>query len=202
MAAGGIDPDEDVRLVYLPPLRSKVLPAAMDGSASARRNSVAVDSDVGRILHFGYDIMAHVSEKVLAVREALGERERRNLSALVCRSLRAPANFSDDRKQPPCHAEIVARRIVCTRTCCPHARWQSQDRTGGRDPQSDRYIVIGREGAEPAPIRSGCVAYAQIVRWAQAPLSEFARGGGKVFRADLLTLRGAFEPCRVACVTD
>ena len=60
MAAGGVDPDEDVRLVVLPP------PYMVDSLANghvdafcvgAPWNSVAVDLGVGHILHFVSDIL-------------------------------------------------------------------------------------------------------------------------------------------------
>ena len=70
MSVGGVDPDEDVRLVVLPPpymvesLASKQVDAFCVG---APWNSVAVDLGVGNILHFGCEIMTRVSEKVLAL---------------------------------------------------------------------------------------------------------------------------------------
>jgi len=60
MAAGGVDPDEDVRLVVLPP------PYMVDSLANghvdafcvgAPWNSVAVDLGVGHILHFVSEIL-------------------------------------------------------------------------------------------------------------------------------------------------
>jgi len=69
MAAGGVDPDEDVHLVVLPP------PYMVDSLANghvdafcvgAPWNSIAVDRGVGHILHFVSDIFVHAAEKVLA----------------------------------------------------------------------------------------------------------------------------------------
>src|ERR1700755_2057291 len=77
MAAGGVDPDEDVRLVVLPP------PYMVDSLANghvdafcvgAPWNSVAVDSGVGHILHFVSDILVRAAEKVLAVRQNWAEK--------------------------------------------------------------------------------------------------------------------------------
>ena len=68
MAAGGVDPDEDVRLVVLPPpymvesLASRQVDAFCVG---APWNSVAVDLGIGFILHFVSDILARAAEKVL-----------------------------------------------------------------------------------------------------------------------------------------
>ncbi len=73
MAAGGIDPDEDVRLVVLLHLHRMVeslTSGHVDGfCVGAPWNSVAVDAGIGRILHFGCEIKSRVTEKVFAVRE-------------------------------------------------------------------------------------------------------------------------------------
>ena len=77
MAAGGVDPDEDVRLVVLPP------PYMVDSLANghvdafcvgAPWNSVAVDLGIGHILHFVSDILVRAAEKVLAVRQVWAEQ--------------------------------------------------------------------------------------------------------------------------------
>ncbi len=81
MAAGGVDPDEDVRLVVLPP------PYMVDSLASgqvdafcvgAPWNSIAVDRGVGHILHFVSDILVRAAEKVLAVRQSWSEKNPRS----------------------------------------------------------------------------------------------------------------------------
>ncbi len=98
MAAGGVDPDEDVRLVVLPPpyMVESLASGHVDGfCVGAPWNSVAVDVGVGRILHFGCEIMARVSEKVLAVRESWANDNRTALAALI-RALARAAEFIDD----------------------------------------------------------------------------------------------------------
>ncbi len=81
MAAGGVDPDEDVRLVVLPP------PYMVDSLANgqvdafcvgAPWNSIAVDRGVGHILHFVSDILVRAAEKVLAVRQSWSEKNPRS----------------------------------------------------------------------------------------------------------------------------
>ena len=60
MAAGGVDPDEDVRLVVLPPpyVVESLANRHVDGfCVGAPWNSVAVDLGVGFILHFVSDIL-------------------------------------------------------------------------------------------------------------------------------------------------
>ena len=183
MAACGLDPDEDVRLVVLPPpyMVESLASGHVDGfCVGAPWNSVAVDSDVGRILHFGCEIMTNVSEKVLAVRQRWAEDNRATLSALV-RALARAGKFVDDRNNHSAVAEVVARRIDVTpelvvRTlsgnlkvapgdqqvgplhCCrPRRRELSRSRPGGMGLRADRAVGAG------------------------ALVRRSARGGGKCF---------------------
>src|SRR5262245_23076856 len=99
MAAGGVDPEEDVRLVVLPPpymvesLASKHVDAFCVG---APWNSVAVDLGIGFILHFVSDILACAAEKVLAVRSSWAQEYPDTLAALVRAHGRA-ASFIEDK---------------------------------------------------------------------------------------------------------
>ena len=75
MSVGGVDPDEDVRLVVLPPpymvesLASKQVDAFCVG---APWNSVAVDLGVGNILHFGCEIMTQRLREGIGLEPAMG----------------------------------------------------------------------------------------------------------------------------------
>ena len=106
MAAGGVDPDEDVRLVVLPP------PYMVDSLASgqvdafcvgAPWNSIAVDRGVGHILHFVSDILVRAAEKVLAVRQSWSEKNPEVVAALIRAAFRA-AEFIE---QPHNRAEVA-----------------------------------------------------------------------------------------------
>jgi len=92
MAAGGVDPDEDVHLVVLPP------PYMVDSLANgqvdafcvgAPWNSVAVDLGIGHILHFVADILVRAAEKVLAVRQDWSDKNPEILAALIRAASRA-----------------------------------------------------------------------------------------------------------------
>src|SRR5665647_3285046 len=77
MAAGGVDPDEDVRLVVLPPPYMVDSLATGHGVAfcvGAPWNSVVVDLGVGHILNLVSDILVRAGEKVLAVRQNWSEK--------------------------------------------------------------------------------------------------------------------------------
>src|SRR6201992_3317549 len=104
MAAGGVDPDEDVRLVVLPPpyMAGSLVHVHMDAfCVGAPWNSIAVDQGRGHILHFVSDILGHAAEKVLALRQNWAERHPQVLAGLV----RAVARGADFISEPEHHTE-------------------------------------------------------------------------------------------------
>jgi NitT/TauT family transport system ATP-binding protein len=191
MAAGGIDPDEDVRLVVLPPpymvesLTSRQVDAFCVG---APWNSVAVDLGVGSILHFSCEILAHAAEKVLAMRARWAEENPDVLARLVRAHQRA-ADFIEDVSN---RAEVTAilaapNRIgvdaeVISRTL----EGRLKVAPDGSVRTDDRYLLVGRSGAaRPDPVQAAWL-YAQMVRWGQTPLSKELLAAAKaVFRPDL-----------------
>lgn len=189
MAAGGVDPDEDVRLVVLPPpyMVESLANGHVEGfCVGAPWNSVAVDSGVGRILHFGCEIMARASEKVLAVREPWADENRAKLSALI-RALSAASQFVDNAANLPAVSATIAKRIgvdesLVVRSLSGNLKVSAD---GGARADS-RYMLIGRNGASrPDPVQAAWI-YAQIVRWGQAVLSDELRDVARaVFRPDL-----------------
>jgi ABC-type nitrate/sulfonate/bicarbonate transport system substrate-binding protein len=191
MAAGGVDPDEDVRLVVLPP------PYMVDSLANghvdafcvgAPWNSVAVDLGVGHILHFVADILVRAAEKVLAVRRHWAERNPDLMAALIRAHFRA-AEFIEDPNNRAEAATILAQpeRIgvsaeVIQRTLDGRLKISPD----GTMRESGRYLLVGREGAgRPDPGQAGWL-YAQMVRWGQASIAPDALKVAKaVFRPDL-----------------
>jgi two-component system, oxyanion-binding sensor len=200
MAAGGVDPDEDVHLVVLPP------PYMVDSLASgqvdafcvgAPWNSVAVDLGVGHILHFVSDILVRAAEKVLAVRQSWSEKNPQVLAALIRAASRA-AEFIEQPENRAEAARMLARpeRIgvdadVILRTLDGRLKISPD----GTMRESSRYLLVGREGAaRPEPAQAAWL-YAQMVRWGQASISpEALRIAEGAFRPDLydgaLGLRG------------
>ena len=90
MAAGGVDPDEDVRLMVLPPpyMVESLANRHVDGfCVGAPWNSVAVDLGIGHILHFVSEILQRAAEKVLAVRARWAED---NPDVLAARARASP----------------------------------------------------------------------------------------------------------------
>ena len=191
MAAGGVDPDEDVHMVVLPP------PYMVDSLASgqvdafcvgAPWNSVAVDLGVGHILHFVSDILVRAAEKVLAVRQNWSEKNPQVLAALIRAASRA-AEFIEQPENRAEAARMLARpeRIgvdadVILRTLDGRLKISPD----GTMRESSRYLLVGREGAaRPEPAQAAWL-YAQMVRWGQASISpEALRIAEAAFRPDL-----------------
>src|SRR5262249_53038272 len=98
MAAASIDPDEDVRLVVLPPpyMVESLTSGQVDAfCVGAPWNSVAVDLGVGCVLHFSSEILAHAAEKVLALRAHWADENPDTVAKLV-RVLDRSAAFIED----------------------------------------------------------------------------------------------------------
>ena len=163
MAAGGVDPDEDVRLVVLPP------PYMVDSLANghvdafcvgAPWNSVAVDLGVGHILHFVSDILVRAAEKVLAVRQSWSEKNPDVLAALIRAASRA-AEFIEQPENRAEAARILAQpeRIgvdaeVIQRTLDGRLKISPD----GTRRESSRYLLVGREGRGAAGSGAGGLA--------------------------------------------
>jgi len=191
MAAGGVDPDEDVRLVVLPP------PYMVDSLASghvdafcvgAPWNSIAVDHGVGHILHFASDILVRAAEKVLAVRQAWSEKNPELVAALIRATFRAaefieqPHNRAEAARilaQPErggVDADIIQRTLEGRLKISPDGTLR----------ESSRYMLLGREGATRPDLVQAAWLYAQMVRWGQASISpEALKAVAAVFRPDL-----------------
>ena len=191
MAAGGVDPDEDVRLVVLPP------PYMVDSLSSrqvdcfcvgAPWNAVAVELGIGHILHFGSDVFARAPEKVLAVRAAWSANRDDVLKKLLVALGRAADFINDPNNLDEIVALLAAPHRIGVAPEIIERTFKGRLRVapGGADRADPDYILIGREGsARPEPTHAAWL-YAQMVRWQQAPLSpELLAAAEACFRPDL-----------------
>ncbi len=191
MAAGGVDPDEDVRLVVLPPpyMVESIANGHIDAfCVGAPWNSIAVDFGVGHILHYVSDILERAAEKVLAVREHWSQEN----PLIVAKLIRAHGRAAEFIEKPENRGEVAAmlakpERIgvdaeVVQRTLDGRLKISPD----GTYRDSDRYLLVGREGAaRPDPVQAAWL-YAQMIRWGQATYSPGALESAKrVFRPDL-----------------
>jgi len=191
MAAGGVDPDEDVRLVVLPPpyMVESLANRHVDGfCVGAPWNSVAVDLGIGVILHFVCEILNRAMEKLLAVRARWAEENPDVLLRLV-RAHRKAADFIEEEGN---REEVAAMLGASNRIdVAPEVIRRTLDGRMKVSPEGAvridrRYLLVGRDRvARPDP-RQIAWLYAQMVRWGQAPLSpELLAAAKAVVRPDL-----------------
>jgi NitT/TauT family transport system ATP-binding protein len=191
MAAGGVDPDEDVRLVVLPPpyMVESLANEHVDGfCVGAPWNSVAVDLGIGFILHFVSEILARAAEKVLGVRGRWAQENPDLLQRLVRAHRRAAAHVEDVANRDAVTTMLAAPNRIGV---APEVLRRTLDgrmkvAPDGAMRVSERYLLVGRRGAaRPDPVQAAWL-YAQMVRWGQAPLSAELLGAAEaVFRPDL-----------------
>ena len=170
MAAGGIDPDEDVRLVVLPPpyMVDSLASGHVDGfCVGAPWNSVAVDLGIGIILHFVCEILARAMEKLLAVRTRWAEENPEVLLRLVRANRKAAAFIEDEANREEVAAILAARNridvaaILAVPDPADVAAEVIRRTLDGRMKVSPngvvrvdkRYLLVGRDGAaRPDPM--------------------------------------------------
>lgn len=191
MAAGGVDPDEDVRMIVLPPpyMVESLANKHVDGfCVGAPWNSVAVDLGIGYILHLVSEILLRAAEKVLAVRASWSQENPDMLRRLI-RAHGLAAAFVDN----PANRDEVAAILAAPNRVGASAEVIRRTFDGrlkvtpdGTTRVSDRYLLVGRKGAgRPEPTQAAWL-YAQMVRWGQAPFSmEMVAAAKAVFRPDL-----------------
>jgi NitT/TauT family transport system ATP-binding protein len=191
MAAAGVDPDDDVRLVVLPPpymvdsLKNGHVDAFCVG---APWNSVAVDLGIGHILHFVSEILARAAEKVLALRQSFADENPDVVAALV----RAHGRAADFIEAPENHAEAATilaapeRLGVAADVIQRTLDGRLKVAPDGTVRESERYLLVGRAGAaRPDPVQAAWL-YAQMVRWGQAPMAkDLLAAAQAVFRPDI-----------------
>jgi ABC-type nitrate/sulfonate/bicarbonate transport system substrate-binding protein len=191
MAAGGLDPDEDVRLVVLPPpyMVDSLAKAQVDGfCVGAPWNSIAVIDGVGRILHLSCEIFARAAEKVLALRESFAEDDPTAVTALT-RAHRRAADFINDVGNHDEIASLLAQpnRIgVAAHVIRRTLNGRLLIAPDGATREDENYLIVAKDGAgRPDPTQAAWL-YAQMRRWGQArPSSELLAAAKRTFRADL-----------------
>jgi len=190
MAAGGVDPDEDVRLVVLPPpymvesLANKHVDAFCVG---APWNSVAVDLGIGHILHFVSEIFSRAAEKFLGVRQRWADDNPDVLMRLVRAHRRAALFVEQVENRDEVAAILAAPNRIGVEPDVIRRTLDGRLKVSPETYRSDaRYLLIGREGAARPDPRQAAWLYAQMVRWDQAPLSAGMLAASKaVCRPDL-----------------
>jgi two-component system, oxyanion-binding sensor len=181
LAAGGIDPDRDVRLVVVPPPQMVANLSAgniVGYCVGEPWNSVASSLGLGRMLITSQQLWSGRIEKVLGVRQSWADQQPETHKALL-KALLLATQWADRAENRAEVAEIIARpayvnapleivRLVLERP---------------------DFMIFHRHAAN-FPWRSqGLWFLAQMRRWGQLPPSvDMRRAVEQVFRADLYRL--------------
>jgi ABC-type nitrate/sulfonate/bicarbonate transport system substrate-binding protein len=198
LAAGGIHPDHDVKLVVVPPpMTSDALSAgAIDGfCVGAPWNMVAVARDVGRIVAVKEDIWPSSPEKVIGMRPEWAAQNPETLSRLIVALDRAAAwcDISENRREL---AHVLAEpRYLDSPIDIVHRVLLGRFTTDpdGTERIVPEYFSFHREGANFPWISQAQWIFSQMVRWGQAAYSlETSQRVSSAFRPDLY--RNALGP--------
>ncbi|MDJ1635404.1 CmpA/NrtA family ABC transporter substrate-binding protein [Rhizobium rhizogenes] len=194
LAAGGIDPDQDVKLVVVPPpLTSDALAAgAIDGfCVGAPWNMVASERGVGRIVAAKQDIWPSAPEKVIGMRPDWAESHPETVSRLLV-ALDAAARWCDRPENHDALAEALAdQRYIAAPVGIIRNVLAGEfglDAKGNRR-VIDRYFSFHAGFANyPRPSQALWIL-SQMVRWGQSALSEHnIRMAASAYRPDLYRL--------------
>lgn len=191
LAAGGLDPDRDVRLAVVPPpfMVDALENGRVEGfCVGAPWNSVAVELGLGRILLLGVDLVRRCPEKVLAVR-ADRLAERGELYARLIRACAAAALWIDN---PANHDEVAALLAQSSRldVAAPIIRRALDGRLAatreGALREASDYMVFAKGGAlRPDPTHAAWL-FGEMRRWGQVPAVDGqAEAAAAVYRPDL-----------------
>jgi two-component system, oxyanion-binding sensor len=191
LAAGGIDPDRDVRLVVVPPpLTSDALAAgAIDGfCVGAPWNMVAVEKGVGRIVAVKQDIWASSPEKVIATRPEWAAANAETLSRLIVALDRA-ARWCDLPTNRLALAETLAapRYLGASRDILERVLLGqfTIDPDGRERAIADYFVFHADDASYPFPSHALWI-YSQMVRWGQAvPNAANRAAAAEAYRPDI-----------------
>jgi nitrate/nitrite transport system substrate-binding protein len=194
LAAGGIDPDRDVRLVIVPPPRmvEKLAAGEIDGfCVTAPWNALAVERGLGEILLYASEWWGAGPDKVFGVTRAWAQAHPATLQALLRAMLRAAA-WADRPENRPELAALLARpeHVGVPEAVARLSLIGSPPVAVGAPPgEAGDYLVFSRYAAG-FPWRSHAQWFlTQMIRWGQAPRdADFAAAAG-VYAPELF--RGA-----------
>ncbi len=191
MAASGIDPDSDVRLVVIPPplMVDSLRQGHVDGFCVGEPwNSLAVEAGIGRIIASKAELWRHGVEKVLCVPESWAVANAEILAALI-RALDRAAIWSEQPENRPRLASLLASSayLDLPETLITRALGGEMVVGCGAPPrQVCDFLILHRERANVPSIVQALWIYAQMVRWRQVdrrPEDEAAVRA--IFRPDI-----------------
>lgn len=208
LAAGGVDPDEDVAITVIPPPRmvDQLARGLIDGFCVGEPwNQVAVAQGLGRIAVFKPDIWPASPEKVLGLRGAWATEHKAEVAALI-RAVADAARWCDDPAHRPALAELLSRPgMVGVDAALLADALLGRPRLSADQPPLDmpQYHVFHRGAATYPWLSQAEWLLAQMMRWHQMPSLSPADAttlASRVYRPDLYAaaLAGSDHPVPLA----
>ncbi|WP_454811627.1 CmpA/NrtA family ABC transporter substrate-binding protein [Labrys neptuniae] len=191
LAAAGIDPDRDIRLVVLPPpfMVDAMREGQIDGFCVGEPwNSLAVEAGVGVIAVTKSTLWRQGPEKVLGLRADFAERTPDRLAALL-RALHGAARWAGDAGNRSELAHILAAPDYLDRP--PEIIGQALSgvlvrRRHEAAAEIPDFLVFHDHAANFPWASHALWFYSQMVRWGQVDYSTaLAQRVGQVYRPDL-----------------
>ena len=201
LAAAGIDPDRDVRLVVIPPplLADAMRAGQIDGFCVGEPwSSVAVDAGVGAIVATTTAIWPRSPEKVLGCRQEWAEHHPTELAALLRALYRAALWCERAENHAPLARLLAEPRYVGTAAELLHRGLSGRlvPAPGMRPAPVDEFFVPARGAATFPWVSHALWFYTQMVRWRQIePAPEHLPRVCGSYRPDLY--RAALTPIGV-----
>jgi NitT/TauT family transport system ATP-binding protein len=188
LAAGGVHPDTDVRIVAIPPplMVDSLRAGQVDGFCVGEPwNSLAVAEGIGQIVVTQAQLFPRSVEKVLAVRAAFAAEPSR--LARLLRALARAAAWADDAANHAALADLLARReYLGVPAALIEAALRGRLRLGsGRYASDPDFMFFHRHAANLPSEADALWVYAQMVRWGQVEHSAARQAiAARVFRSD------------------
>lgn len=191
LAAAGIDPDNDVNIVVVPPplIAASLKAGRVDGFCVGEPwNSVAVAEGDGVIVAEKCELWASSPEKVLALREDDARNNPERVQALVRALVKACAWADEPANRTECSRLLAEPHYVgAPQEIISRSLIGRLDRGDARIAAGPGDVVIFHKGHANVPRLSHAIwMLTQMVRWGQvrAPF-DFARVARAVYRLDL-----------------
>ncbi|MDF1734048.1 MAG: CmpA/NrtA family ABC transporter substrate-binding protein [Minwuia sp.] len=198
LAASGIDPDTDVRIVVIPPsmMVDSLRAGQVDGFCVGEPwGSLAVDAGLAAIVALKHDIWPDAPEKVLGARKVWTERHPDLLRRLL-RALHAGAEWCQD----PANRDDLVSLLADEAHVGAPVRILRRALTGnlvihpdGTIRQAPDFLRFGGGRMNLPDADAATWVLSQMMRWGQVDYSEQAvQMVGEVYRADLLAGAAGF----------
>ncbi|MEM1140550.1 MAG: CmpA/NrtA family ABC transporter substrate-binding protein, partial [Pseudomonadota bacterium] len=194
LAASGVNPDHDVRLVVVPP---PFLPAALEAGhvdgfcVGEPWNSVAVAKADARILLTKADIWAGAPEKVLGFRADWVDANGDETTALL-RSVQAASLWAGDPANRAELAALLARSDYLDQDdglIAQGLEGRLPLKLGGEASRIEGFLAFGGPSLSFPWVSQALWLYSQMVRWGQTADTPAARAKvASCFRPDLFRL--------------